>query len=61
MLINVEAPPPLTAVGPEPQPEQPNDDQGGTFGGTSPADDGGGGTFEDCVVPPGRDPGDVGC
>src|SRR5215211_6272231 len=61
ILITVEAPPPLTAAEPEPQPEQPNDDQGGTFGGTSPADDGGGGTFEDCVVPPGRDPGDVGC
>jgi PKD repeat protein len=62
ILITVEAPPPLTAVEPEPQPEQPNDDQGGTFGGTSPGDDGGGeGTFEDCIVPPGRDPGDVGC
>jgi hypothetical protein len=25
-------------------------------------DDGGGeGTFENCIVPPGRDPGDVGC
>jgi PKD repeat protein len=74
ILITVEAPPPLTAVEPEPQPEQPNDDQGGTFGGTSPGDDlgptgdgddddggGGEGTFEDCIVPPGRDPGDVGC
>jgi PKD repeat protein len=67
ILITVEAPPPLTAVEPEPQPE-------GTFGGTSPDDDlgptgdgdddgggGGEGTFEDCIVPPGRDPGDVGC
>jgi PKD repeat protein len=73
ILITVEAPPPLTAVEPEPQPEQPSDDQGGTFGGTSPGDDsgptgdgdgdggGGEGTFEDCIVPPGRDPGDVGC
>src|SRR5215208_2108468 len=60
ILITVEAPPPLTAVEPEPQPEQPNDDQGGTFGGTSPGDDGGEGSFENCIVPPGRDPGDVG-
>src|SRR5215204_998506 len=32
ILITVEPAPPLTAVEPEPQPEQPNDDQGGTFG-----------------------------
>jgi PKD repeat protein len=72
ILITVDAPP--TTTEPEPEPEPPNADQGGTVGGTSPAVDsgpttdddnddggGGGGTFGDCIVPPGRDPGDVGC